>query len=227
MNVAIICTEGESSEPAFIKNYGRCIFGQTCPDAIIIEIPLRGNHGHTKIFDAADEAIRKESESENSFLSIIGEDGDVILKQIIICDYDKMEKHGISEEEFRKVAERRGYQVVINKPNFEFFVLAYLTNTEYALQIKPEKYEVEINKAIDVLNEKNHITKGFPNSLNIPHYSKNKYAANKFFAKLLDYNIVELDRSFCAQKSDLAKAGYTQMRDVMLEIQRYANGNYE
>jgi len=226
MNVAIICTEGESSEPAFIKNYGRCVFGQTCPDAIIIEIPLMGNHGHIKIFDAADEAIRKESESGDSLLSLVDEGSDVILKRAIIYDYDKMEKHGINEEEFREAAKQRGYQVIINKPNFEFFVLAYLTSIKYALSIKPESYEVEINKAVDNINEQNRKVKGFPEGLDIPHYSKNKYAADKFFAKLLDYNIVELDRNFCTQSVDFTKDGYTQMGDIMLEIQEYVNGNY-
>ena len=182
-----------------------------------------GNHGHTKIFDAADEAIQKERESEDSLLSLIDEDSDIVLKRIIICDHDKMEKHGISEEQFRKTAAERDYQVVINKPNFEFFVLAYLTSIEYALHTKPENYEIEINKAVDTINEQNHKAKNFPKSLDIPHYSKNKYAADIFFAKLLDYNMAELDQEFrvCSNK-DLTKDGYTQMGDIMTEIQKYA-----
>lgn len=227
MLILIACTEGESSEPAFIRQYGRCALGQIHPDIEIVEIPLGGNHGHRKIFEIANKKIEDLKRSDNSILSLIDPESDIALRKIIICDYDKMEKHGISEKEFRNAAERQGYQVIINKPNFEFFVLTYLTNIKHALSIKPGKYETEINKAVDNINKRNHTLKGFSESLDIPHYSKNKHTADKFFAKLLDYNMTELDRNFCEQNADLTENGYTQMKDIMLEIQEHANSNCE
>lgn len=227
MLILIVCTEGENSEPAFIRQYGRCALGQIHPDIEIVEIPLGGNHGHRKIFEIANKKIEELKQSDDSILSLIDPESDIELRKIIICDYDKMEKHRIDEKEFREVAEQRGYQVIINKPNFEFFVLAYLTNIKYALSIKPGNYEIEINKAIDDINKRNHTLKGFSESLDTPHYSKNRYTADKFFAKLLDYNMAELDRNFCEQDIDLTKNGYTQMKDIMLEIQEYVNSNCE
>ena len=53
---------------------------------------------------------------------------------------------------------------------------------------------------------------------------KNKYAAEKFFSKLFEYNRIELDRKFCSGTADITSDKYTQMKDIMTEIQKYAKG---
>lgn len=222
MLILIVCTEGESSEPAFIRQYGRCALGQIHPDIEIVEIPLGGNHGHKKIFEIANKKIEELKQSDDSILSLIDPESDIALQKIIICDYDKMEKHGITEDDFRNAAAENEFQLIINKPNFEFFILAYLTNFEYASKIKPSNYLAEINTAIDVLNKENHSVKGLSEALNIPHYDKNRYASEKFFSNLLEYNRSELDQKFCTHEPCIQEGQYTQMKNLITLIQEHS-----
>jgi|InofroStandDraft_1065614.scaffolds.fasta_scaffold05140_15 hypothetical protein len=225
MLILIVCVEGESSEPAFIRQHGRCALGQVHPDIEIVEVPLGGNHGHRKIFEIANKKIEELKRSDDSILSLVDSESEIALQKIVICDYDKMEKHGITEDEFRDAAAENGFQPIINKPNFEFFVLTYLTNFEYASKIKPSSYLVEINTAIDVLNKENHSIKGFPESLSIPHYDKNKYTSEKFFSNLLEYNRSELDQRFCTYDPCIRESHYTQMKDFITIVQGYSEEN--
>lgn len=142
----VICTEGDGSEPAVIKEFSITITGQTYPEPDIFTVPLGGNQGHKKLFEVADKKIADLGKPNSDSVLSLATDTDAIDRWII-CDYDVMDKNGISEQEFRNLAKEKGYNVVVNKPNFEFFVLVLLTNLEYAMKIKPKDYVKEINMA--------------------------------------------------------------------------------
>lgn len=219
----VICTEGENSEPAAIREFSIATTGQTYPEPDIIMVPLKGNRGHKRLFDVADAEIEELKQSaSNSILSEISVDD--IIEKWVICDYDKMERNGITEQEFRKLALEKDYKAVINKPNFEFFVLVFLTNFEYAIKIKPSDYESEINKAIQRINERNISEKKFSSLMKIPEYSKNKYAAEKFFGNLLNYN-PELIDNFLGQDFYRCDDCYSEMAIILRRIREIVKIN--
>lgn len=218
MLVLIVCTEGQNSEPAFIRQLGRCVLGQIHPNIEIIEVPLGGNHGHTdRVFEEADRRIEYLKSDEDSILSLVFDDNEAVIEKTLICDYDKMQKHGITEEDFRSNAIAHNYRLILNKPNFEFFVLSFITSPEYAITIKPREYEQEINKTIDVLNLKDRNEKGFVDTMKIPYYSKRQYQIELCFGRLLEYH-PELLTEFCRKKPDLDAKCYSQMGELLAEI---------
>lgn len=222
-----ICTEGESSEPAFINELDRVLGGQSInrsgTSVAVVPVPLNGIHGHSKIIEAANEALdlktqRKLDGPLSDFVS-----GDE-LERWLICDYDYMEKHGVDLGEFRKMVLCSGYNLVINRPNFEFFVLTLLSNAKTASDIAPSDYEKEITNAIKSINNSNKTNKGFSEGMTIPKYSKKRYAAPYFFGKLLDYNPELIDK-FCKIKFDKNSEHFSEMSDIITRIKSLRNGS--
>ena len=212
----VICTEGDSSEPTAIKEFSIATTGQTYPEPDIFTIPLGGNQGHRKLFETADKKIADLRKPDSDSVLSLTTDIDVIDRWVI-CDYDVMDKNGISEQEFRNLAKEKGYNVVINKPNFEFFVLVLLTDLEYAIKIKPKDYMGEINVAIKQINDKNIKDKGFSDTMTIPTYSKNKHVAEKFFGNVFNYN-PELVKKFCEMASFGNSDRHTEMAKILQRI---------
>lgn len=194
MIILAICTEGENSEPNYLIAYKKALFGTTPgleAKFEIVPVPLRGNHGHKKIFEKANMELARREQDPMSLLSVIDGADDVVEKWIIV-DYDKMEKHGINEKEFRQKAIEYGYNDVINKPNFELFILCHFIPIERVKNVKPSQYEKYINSGIDNYNK----THGYDHNnqaLKLPSYSKNKYASSDLFEKLLSQNNNLLD----------------------------------
>lgn len=210
----VVCTEGDSSEPAAIREFSILAAGQTYPEPDVFTVPLGGNQGHKKLFENADRKVAELKDPHSDSVLSLASDADTVEKWVI-CDYDVMDKNGISEEEFRKSAREAGYEVVINKPNFEFFVLALLTGLEYATSIKPKDYIIEIDKAVKRLNDKNIEEKGFSDTMTIPPYSKNKHVAEKFFGNMFNYN-PDLIKNFRDTIGSDEK--YTEMARILQRI---------
>lgn len=103
-----VCTEGENSEPAFIRELDRVLDGQSTnqgdTSVAVIPVPLNGVHGHNKIIEAANAALdidlQKKTDGPLSDFSSVD-----ILERWLICDYDYMEKHGVIFEEFKKISQ--------------------------------------------------------------------------------------------------------------------------
>ena len=201
----VICTEGDSSEPAAIEEF-----------SITKTVPLGGNQGHKRLFEAADKKIAELRRPDSDSILSLATDSDVIEKWVI-CDYDVMDENGISEQEFRNLAREMDYHVAINKPNFEFFVLALLTNLEVARNTKPKDYAKEIDKAVKQINKQNIKEKGFSDTMIIPPYSKNKYAAVRFFGNIFNYN-PELIKKFFEHNPQNSGGYYTEMDRMLKRI---------
>ena len=219
-----ICTEGENSEPAFIRELDRAFSGQSINQSgasvAVVPVPLNGVHGHNKIIEAANEALdlgfQKRIDGPLSDFS----NGDN-LEKWLICDYDYMEKHGVILEEFEMMVHEAGYKLVVNRPNFEFFVLALLAGLDVAVAESPSNYENAINAASETINASN-IEKGFSDGMMIPKYSKRHYAVPTFFGKLLDYN-QDLVEEFCKIKFDKASERFTDMAKIINRIKELRN----
>lgn len=210
----VVCTEGDSSEPAAIREFSILTAGQTYPEPDVFTVPLGGNQGHKKLFENAGRKVAELKDPRSDSVLSLASDADTVEKWVI-CDYDVMDKNGISEEEFRKSAREAGYEVVINKPNFEFFVLTLLAGSEYATSIKPKDYITEIDKAVKRLNDKNIKEKGFSDTMTIPPYSKNKHVAEKFFGNMFSYN-PDLIKNFHDTIGSNEK--YTEMARILQRI---------
>lgn len=214
-----ICTEGENSEPAFIKELDRVFSGQSVNQSgasvAVVPVPLNGVHGHNRIIEAANEALdlglQKRTDGPLSDFST----GDN-LERWLICDYDYMEKHGVVLEDFKEMVREAGYNLVINRPNFEFFVLALLAGSEAAIAESPSNYENAINAAAEAINISN-AKKDFSDGMMIPKYSKRHYAAPNFFGKLFDFNR-ELIEDFCKINFDDSSERFSDMSKIINRI---------
>ena len=214
-----ICTEGENSEPAFIKELDRVFSGQSINQSgasvAVVPVPLNGVHGHNRIIEAANEALdlglQKRTDGPLSDFST----GDN-LERWLICDYDYMEKHGVVLEDFKEMVREAGYNLVINRPNFEFFVLALLAGAEAAIAESPSNYENAINAAAEAINISN-AKKDFSDGMMIPKYSKRHYASPNFFGKLFDFNR-ELIEDFCKINFDDSSERFSDMSKIINRI---------
>ena len=191
MIIIAICTEGESSEPNYLGAYRKTIFGTTPNLKARFEInpnPLSGNQGHSEaIFKKAEVELQKAKNDKENLLSITSEE-DRIEKWLIV-DYDRMEKHGVKETEFRRLAEENGYNIIINRPNFEFFVLCHFIPVEEAKEIKNEEIKIQINEEIKKYNKSHGYSTNNNQALKLPLYSKKRYVSKDLFDKLMAENI--------------------------------------
>lgn len=185
----LICTEGEVSEPSYIFALQKAIASQAPRqhtfDVEVIPIPLKGNHGHRKIVQRAEQLIAAYCADPDSLVSI---DDAPQIEKWLICDFDKMDRRGVNLDSLRQEAKQYGYEgLIINKPNFEFFVLLHFLPLKDAKAVKINRYQLVINEAISVLNQRNIADKGFSTAMNVPRYShpKNRHAAERFFGALL------------------------------------------
>lgn len=217
-----ICTEGDSSEPGYIRALKRKCSGQAPNEKNahleIIPLPLGGNQGHRGIFERADEAIGKyirdfSDGNEDVFWDCVQHE------KWLICDYDNMNEHDITEADLRKKAEDRGFNLVINKPNFEFFILLHFYENKVAYSFKPREYEIKTNEAIEKINSDNALLFGKNVDFYvIPKYTKRQTNTEMLFDRLLEYGPVSLEEvSYrCSNSADAEK--YSNMGELIERI---------
>jgi hypothetical protein len=194
----LICTEGDNSEPECLVALDASLKNGQVPQEVVrfvevLPIPLGGNQGHTKLVEKANEQVKIMEMDPDSLLHLALAEVEAECDKWIVCDYDALDESKITLDELRDQASKAGYRLVVNKPKFEYFVLCLLIGTDAASKVEPGRYFVEINKQVDVLNERNKTEKGFTDAMNIPHYSKKKYVTREFFGKLFSHNIELLD----------------------------------
>lgn len=219
MIFVLICTEGQVSEPSYLRTLSDVVSGQR-PTSIstnveILPIPLGGNQGHVKLVKAANTAIEVHCKKQDSILSI-ADDNDSIERWLIV-DYDDMDSHNIDISSLRQEAQDNGYTLVVNKPNFEFFVLAHFLEPNAIATIRPNRYISNIDTHTTRLNNTNRRGRGFTRAMFMPPYSKNKHAANKFFGLLLHYHpeLIERMKNF---EVNIDETRYTEMPLIINRI---------
>jgi hypothetical protein len=213
----LICTEGDVSEPEFINALVRMTGGQA-PRSVstnieVLPLPLGGNQGHTRLVEAANEAVAKYGKEG---LISLADENDTIEKWIIV-DHDDMEDRNMNPQKLREEAQGAGYTLIISKPNFEFFVLAALSDLATARATKSDQFVGEINSRIDSLNQKDKDEKGFGKDMLMPHYSKKKYVAEKLFGFMLGHH-PELIDEMASLEVDVAAEGYSEMPEIVRRI---------
>ncbi len=190
MLFVLVCTEGDVSEPACIDELHKALKGQRPQSGDtfveIVTIPLGGNQGHKKIISKAEHEIELASQDSERLISFAEEDDE--RQKWLICDHDKMDQAGIVLQDFRKQVAAAGYTLVMNKPNFEFFVVALLSGVDAARAVKQKDYADVIEREIGALNQRNREEKGFSDNMMIPPYSKKRYVSIDFFGKLMHYH---------------------------------------
>lgn len=205
------CTEGENSEPNYTKALKDVYFGTsaiTNTNLEIIPIPLYGNHGFRKIFDVAEEKISQAKNDSGNLLSII-DPNDKVLK-VLIIDYDKMDKLGIREKDLRDEAKKRNFILIINRPNFEYFVLCHFIPSEEAAEVPMKDLLERINEEVKNYNEIHGYDKPEYSALKLPNYSKNRYESEDFFRMLLDQNPGIID-TLTKEKLCKSSEAYSEM----------------
>lgn len=216
----LICTEGEVSEPAFLSALCSNLKGQA-PKNIstkveIIPLPLGGNHGHRKLIEVANTEVEKYCKNEDNYITLAGKD-DRIEKWIVV-DYDKMNKRGVDPKKLREEAKKNGYTLVINNPNFEFFILATLACPGKTISsVKPNYLTNEINMHILSLNKED-TAKGFGKNMLMPLYSKKLHVADKLFSGMLGYHPELIDKA-ANLNVDVSASHYTEMPKLLKQIQ--------
>lgn len=192
MLFVLICTEGEVSEPVCIDAFLASIGTQNPRSgeefAEVIPVPLKSNHGFKILVDKANEAIEKLENNKDSLLHLAVAEHEATKEKWLVCDYDQMDELNVSFDDFAEAVRASGYELVMNKPNFEYFVLAVLAGWDVANKTHKSNFIGEINRHIDNLNAENKKVKGFSDALMIPHYDKGRRVAEKFFGMLFSYN---------------------------------------
>lgn len=192
MLFVLICTEGEVSEPVCVEAFLTSISTQSPRSgdefAEVIPVPLKSNHGFKILVDRANTAIEKLENDTDSLLHLAMVEGEATKEKWLVCDYDQMDELNVSFDDFSKAVKDSGYELVMNKPNFEYFVLAVLAGWDVANKTYERNFVGEINRYIDKLNAENKRTKGFSDALMIPHYDKSRRVSEKFFGMLFSYN---------------------------------------
>lgn len=192
MLFVLICTEGEVSEPVCIEAFLASINTQSPRSgdefAEVIHVPLKSNHGFKILVDKANKAIEKLENNKDSLLHLATTEGEATKEKWLVCDYDQMDELNVSFEDFAEIVKSSGYQLVMSKPNFEYFILAIIAGWDVANKTHKSNIVGEINLHVDKLNAENKKTKGFSDALMIPHYDKGRRVAEKFFGMLFSYN---------------------------------------
>ena len=134
----------------------------------VVPISVGGNHGYKRLVEIAENSINAYIANPDHCF----ESGDDIEKWLV-CDYDDMDNKGITRSELLEKANKKGFELIISKPNFEFFILATLSSFEHATKVDPSHYIFEINQQIKQINEKNIKEKPWiTDSMRIPKYGK-------------------------------------------------------
>lgn len=198
MLFVLICTEGDNSEPECLTALDTSLKNGQVPQEVVsfvevLPIPLGGNQGHTRLVAKANKQVETMEKDIDSLLHLAMSEDEAECDKWIVCDYDALDDANITLKELRQQAADAGYTLVVNKPKFEYFVLCLLVGADLANRVESGQYFVEINKQIDILNERNKTEKGFTDIMSIPHYSKKKYVTREFFGKLFSYNIELLE----------------------------------
>ena len=214
MRFIIIGTEGGVSEGAHIDALKDSLVRQVPTSRAVglevVPLGLGGNHGHVHLVENANVAVDALMADENHVLSCIGDEDDA--EKWLVCDYDSLNTHGVDEEALRNEANAAGFTLIINKPNFEFYVLGLLKGFDHAKTIKPSQYEHEINQAIDELNRVNVEEKGFGQASRIPPYSKKRHIAPKLFSQLATLHPELLDNVLVETAAiDYRETSYSEM----------------
>lgn len=186
----LLCTEGEVTEPEYLNALIDAIKGQSPQSGDnsidILSVPLGGNQGHAKLVQCAEEQVQQLENDKDSLVHYA--DPSDTKEKWLICDYDELDESKTTLESLQNECVEHGYTLVINKPNFEYFVLALLGGWKLADETRKSHYETEINRQIDLLNTKNKNEKGFSDTMKIPPYSKKRYVAREIFSRIMHYN---------------------------------------
>jgi hypothetical protein len=216
MLFVLICTEGEVSEPEYLKAIGDSLRGQApqlaAANVEVIPVPLGGNQGYNALIDKANQEIAAYFANPDNCI----EDSDTVEKWLV-CDYDDIEKSGVNIDDIRKQALSDNFKLIINKPNFEFFLLLHFMMPEDAAKVKPKDYITEINSHIEAVNLSNKNDKGFTDSMKISPYSKKKYVARNCFGGLFTFN-PELIEVVAELDIDTSAGRYSEMPELARRI---------
>lgn len=225
MIVLAVCTEGENSEPNYIEALKNVLFGTVFGGNTVVEVvpvPLGGNQGFKKIFEKANAELESRKRDPRDILSVLEEDDEI--EKWLIVDYDKMYRYGVSEEWMRGEAVRNGYVLIINKPNFEFFVLAHFIPIVEVAEVATKDLKNTINDRISDYNSQRGFNEDEFSALRLPKYSKGCFQSKDLFWRLLDQNINLLnifnkERSYCDDEH------YTEMWKIIERIKGFSKEN--
>lgn len=217
-----ICTEGEVSEPTYIDALKTEIYkqmpGQEISKIDFIVIPLNGNQGHSvnKIIERANNSIKKE---QAKCAAAPGDDWSI--EKWLILDYDKLEKD-VNIKIFKQGIAQAGFELIINKPNFEYFVLLNFMTPNEIDKIKIEAFEDEINNQINKLNKVLEAIPGLSCLNKICKYNKHKY--NRMFYYLLRYHSSSLNMAVKHSNGTVSKKGYlSEMSKLINRLDKIYN----
>jgi hypothetical protein len=213
MLFVLICTEGKNSEPICVDSI-TAVLREGSPTIVAgktetVPIPLGGTHGYTRLLEIADRKVDEYIKNPENLV----EPSDEVQKWLI-CDYDDIERSNITIEKFREAGATAGYEVVINKPNFEYFVLSLFIAPEEIVGIDKTNYKQKIDASITELNKQ----LGTEYSgLKIPPYSKKKYVVQELFGKLFHQH-PELIDSIVNMAVDTTASHYTEMPKLVKKL---------
>lgn len=191
MKYILIGTEGESTEPATIGSIVAALRQQSprgYAHLEVVPLPLGGHHGHgDRLIKEFDKKVAEYIKNPNHCV----EPTDEIIK-FIACDHDRMEEHGINEQDFRTKVIASGATPIITKPKSEYFTARiFFGKDELAEKLnKGENLESLISKGIEAYNK----TCDY-DFQKLPHYSKKRYAAKNWFSTLFDRNPEFLEKA--------------------------------
>jgi hypothetical protein len=208
MLFVLICTEGRVSEPQYIKAYCRATEGQSAARRRVEVVPLstEGNQGHAELINKANEVLSAFIANPENCI----EESDAVEKWLV-CDFDDMQ---INMGELRRQAEENAYSLVINKPNFEYFVMSHFYSPAEIASVNKRDFAQKINAKVAKLNKQDWVTE----VTKLPPYSKKEHHAADFFGKLLSYGgdeMIERVRSISMSENG---GNFTEMPKLIARI---------
>ena len=157
----------------------------------VVPISVGGNHGYTRLVEVAEASITTYISNPDHCYTPTEDE----IEKWLVCDYDDMDEKDITRSELSEIADRQGFSLIISKPNFEFFLLATLSSYEFAATIDPTNYIYEINRQIDIINERDRkVNPWITDFMQIPKYGKRRHQSELCFTRIFDYHPDILDK---------------------------------
>lgn len=208
MEIVIVCTEGESTETAMINAVTDYFQAQTATNvkAQVIPLSTEGNQGHVHLVEKANQAV-------NDYIRSLPESEEIrIREKYLMCDYDKMNEHGIALENLRRKCDDNEFALIVSNPDIEYFVARHFFDAEELTEVTAGPKMIEkINEGIKEYNSR------ADTFMKLPKYGKRKKMANDFFSALYNYDPTFLD--IAKNISTVASNGrYTEVPVLLAEL---------
>ena len=200
MELILICTEGESSEPACITEYIRSIdlsFNGSKLGIRVEVLPIGGTCGYIHMVEHANKTVLEYVNNEENFVDeelrniVLGKaqnSDDFKVTKFAVFDTDKLSESKITLESLKEEFQGAGFIPLANHPNIEGMATLLFSDADQLQGLDPTNIKA-------TLRDKARIYVEACGGLALPEYSKKSYVAKNWFSSVFNYDPELRDRA--------------------------------